>query len=70
MTKLNSMGIVTRTLADDMLIIAHGANHAADFELALNITHTYLEDFGSRVAPEKSIIMSTETAARATKPLR
>ena len=43
-------GVTASVIADDMLIIAHGANHIKQIEDALNATHKYLEDIGSIIA--------------------
>ena len=51
-------------LADDVLIIATGANMLDRFQKALNATHKYLQAMGARVAPDKSYnFTSTKKAA-------
>ena len=47
-------GVECYILADDVLVLAEGADMVGRLRDALNITHEYLNDMGARVAPTKS----------------
>ena len=52
-------GVEGRVLADDIMLIARGTDHARKFERALNLTHDYIRDMGGKIAPAKSTTFSS-----------
>ena len=53
-----------RILADDIFITASGQLHLGTFVYVMDFTHQYIEDMGSKLAPEKSHIMTNDIAAQ------
>ena len=61
---METAGVEGRVLADDILIITGGEGMLHRFGRALQLTHTYMDDAGAKVAPDKSYnFASNETAA-------
>ena len=46
--------IDAKVLADDVLMVSKGKTYLRSFADALDYTHGYLHDLGSKVAPSKS----------------
>ena len=51
-------------LAGDVLIMSIGSRMVGKLARALNLTHEYLHDMGSKIAPSKSFNFSNTTKAR------
>ena len=52
--EMRSKQVVAKVLADDVLIVAQGRRMLRQFTKALDYTHQFLQDMGSKVAPSKS----------------
>ncbi len=61
---MRNANVFATLLADDVLIISVGSRMVGRFAKALDRTHEYLMDMGSRVAPSKSYNFSNSTLAR------
>ena len=61
---MRNANVFATLLADDVLIISVGSRMVGRFAKALDRTHEYLMDMGSRVAPSKSYTFSNSTLAR------
>jgi len=58
-------GVMCCVLADDVLIFSSGTDMLHTFTNALNATHSYLQEMGSRIAPSKSFnFASNDTSAK------
>ena len=66
MSHMTSMGSTPRTLADDLLTTAAGPDHANLTISAVNATHTYLQNMGSRVATTKSVLFASTEDGKKT----
>ena len=62
--QMQRAAVEPRVLADDLLLMATGANSLKLFEYAYNATHKHLEDMGAKVAPNKCLTFSSDTANR------
>ena len=62
--ELRVMHVDTKVLADDVLIVAKGRRMLRQYTKALNYTHQYLQDMGSKVAPSKSYNFATTELGR------
>ena len=56
LVQMKQAAVVPRILADDLQILARGANRLNRFENASDATHKHLYDMGARVAPKKSVV--------------
>ncbi len=60
-----SIGACPRILADDILLLVHGAGMIRRFTTGLTLTHQYVLDMGAKIAEGKSLnVVSTITARR------
>ena len=55
-----------RVLADDLLLLGIGSGHFTAFVHAFNITHKYMQDIGAKIAPDKSLLFSNDSAIRSS----
>ena len=62
--EMRRLGAKGRVLADDILTKAEGDDHCHVFTRAFEETHMYLHMMGAKLAPPKSYIFSTASAAR------
>ena len=62
--EMREMGLLPRVLADDLQIVATGEDHLAACEKGFDATHKHFEEMGARLAPNKSIVFSTDGGAR------
>ena len=62
--QMRGCGIKPRILADDLQLLGTGGNHLSIFEYGFNKTHQHLTDMGAKLAPSKSIVFSSNEAAR------
>ena len=62
--KMRSMQVAAKVLADDVLVVAKGRRMLRQYTKALNYTHQYLQDMGSKVAPSKSYNFATTEIGR------
>ena len=61
---MRAANVFATLLADDVLIISVGSRMVGRFAKALDRTHEYLTDMGSRVAPSTSFNFSNSAQAR------
>ena len=61
---IKTLRVITKVLADDVMIVAKGKRMLASFANALGATHTYMQDMGSRIAPSKSFNFASTAKAR------
>ena len=62
---MHSCGVLCYLLADDVLILAHGPQMLDKFVNALDATHSYLQQMGATIAPDKSYnFASNDKASR------
>ena len=62
--EMKAMGLNPRVLADDLQVVATGAEHLDTFVKGFDATHKHLECTGAKLAPHKSVAFSTEGTAR------
>ena len=63
--EMRAMQVDAKVLADDVLVIATGRKMIRQYATALDYTHQFLQDMGSKVAPAKSYnFASTEMRRR------
>ena len=62
--EMRSMNVDAKFLADDVLLVAKGKHMLKSYAKALNYTHQYLQDMGSKVAPSKSYNFASTEVGR------
>jgi len=61
---MKTMGVKPRGLADDLTVVAFGADHELKFKEAFNATMMYLHDLGAKPAPNKCFTFSSVADTR------
>ena len=61
---MRHLHLIPRVLADDVMVLARGADHVRRFQIGFTQTHGYVQDIGGRIAPSKSYTFSTHPTAR------
>ena len=56
---MREIGTIPRVLADDILILVLGPEHAAKLKQAYDVSHQYLKAMGAQIAADKSAVFST-----------
>ena len=54
--EMKAMGLQPRVLADDLQVVATGAEHLDTFVRSFDATHQHLECMGAKLAPHKSVV--------------
>ena len=62
--QMRSMNVIPKVLADDVLVMATGRRMIRQYTKALNYTHQFLQDMGSKVAPGKSYNFASTNIGR------
>ena len=62
--EMRSKQVDAKVLADDVFILAKGRRMLRQYTKALDYTHQYLQDMGSKVAPGKSYIFASTELGR------
>jgi hypothetical protein len=61
---MDTVGVIPRILADDLLILSWGEHHLQSMRHALDMTHDILHSMGAKVAPKKSYLFTNAAKAR------
>ena len=62
--EMKSLNVKPRVLADDLQILSHGKDQLSKFVYAFDMTHAHLAAMGARLAPNKSVVFSSNGTAR------
>ena len=60
--QMKKLDVIAKILADDVILVAKGANMLETFPRALEKTHRFPHDMGAKVAPSKSFNFSSSKA--------
>ena len=62
--EMRAIDVDAKVLADDVLMVVKGRRMLRQFTKALDYTHQYLQDMGSRIAPAKSYNFASTVIGR------
>ena len=54
-SQMTELGVHPRVMADDLQVVARGADHLRDYTDAMDKTHLHLQDMGAKVSPQKCL---------------